>query len=124
MPAVAQKDGVSTVAATDGAQGSLCGTKPTRFNWNTPTTQVSNTGSSDVFVENIGAVRKDDIMISHPDGDPCTTSPINHAPALNTYSPNVFVNDREIGRIGDTYNSDNHYSHTITSGAGTVFANS
>lgn len=123
MPAIALKDGYSLVAATDGSQGSLCATKPNRYNWNTPTTQASNQGSGDVFAENIGVVREDDIMVSHPDGDPCTVSPINHAPALSTYSPNVFANGKRIGRIDDKYNSDGHYDHTITSGAGTVFAN-
>ena len=122
MPAVAQKSGASSVAATDGAQGTLCGTKPNRWNWNTPTTQASAAGSGDVFAENIGVVREDDAMVSHPDGNPCTTSPINHAPLLSTYSATVFVNNKRIGRVGDKYNSDGHYDHTITSGASTVFA--
>lgn len=123
MPAVAQKGGASSVAATDGAQGTLCGTRPNRWNWNIPTTQASATGSNDVFAEFIGIVREDDIMVSHPDGDPCTTSPINHAPALSTFSPNVFINNKAVGRIGDKYNSDGHFDHTITSGSSTVFAN-
>ena len=123
MPAVAQKDGVSTVSATDGAQGSLCATRPNRYNWNTATTQASNEGSGDVFAENIGVVREDDAMISHPDGSPCTISAINHAPTLSTYSSNVFVNGKRIGRIGDKYNSDGSFNHTISSGAATVFAN-
>jgi uncharacterized Zn-binding protein involved in type VI secretion len=121
MPAVAQKNGSSSVAATDGARGSSCGRNV--WHWDTPTTQSSDTGSSNVFVENIGVVRKDDTMVSHPDGNPCVGGPVNHAPALSTYSPNVFVNNREIGRIGDKYDSDGHFDHTITSGAGTVFAN-
>lgn len=123
MPAAAQKDGASSVAATDGAQGSLCATKPSRYNWNTPTTQSSDTGSSNVFAENIGIVRRGDTMISHPDGVPCVTSPVNHAPALSTYSPNVFVNGRQVGRVGDKYDSDGHYDHTITSGANSVIVN-
>lgn len=124
MPAVAQKDSVSTVTATDGAQGSLCATMPNRYNWNTGTTQTSDEGSNDVFVENIGVVRENDAMISHADGSPCTVSAINHAPRLNTYSSNVFVNGKRIGRIGDKYNSDGSFDHTISSGAATVFANS
>jgi uncharacterized Zn-binding protein involved in type VI secretion len=121
MPAIAQKGGASSVAATDGARGSPCGRNV--WLWNTPTTQASNAGSGDVFVEGIGVVREGDIMVSHPDGNPCTSSPINHAPALSTYSPNVFVNGKAVGRIGDKYDSDGHYDHTITSGASTVFAN-
>ena len=123
MPAVAKKSGSSAVRATDGAQGTLCGTRPSRWNWNSPTTQASAAGSDNVFAENIGLVRKDDAMVSHPDGTPCTTSPIFHAPTLSAYSPNVFVNGKPIGRIGDLYNSDGSYDHAIISGAGTVFAN-
>ena len=121
MPAVAQKDGSSSVAATDGAIGNSCG--PRRWLWNTPTTQASAAGSANVFAENIGIVRSGDAMSPHPDGVPCTTSPIIHAPTLSTFSPNVFVNGKPVGRIGDKYDSDGHHDHTITSGAGTVFAN-
>ena len=121
MPAIAKKSGSSSVSCTDGAKGAACGRNV--WHWNTGTTQASNVGSGDVFVENIGAVRQDDIMVSHPDGDPCVPSPVNHAPALSTYSPNVFVNGKPIGRIGDKYDSDGHYDHTIASGAGSVFAN-
>lgn len=121
MPAVAQKDGASSVAATDGAIGSPCAKN--KWNWNTPTTQASDKGSDNVFAEGIGVVREDDTMVSHPDGDPCTSSPIDHSPALSTFSPNVFVNRKAVGRIGDKYNSDGHFNHSITSGAGSVFAN-
>jgi hypothetical protein len=121
MPAVAKKSGSSAVACTDGAQGHPCGTGV--YHWDTPTTQASAAGSNDVFAENVGVVRKDDTMKSHPDGDPCVSSPVNHAPALSTYSPNVFANNKPLGRVADKYNSDGHFSHTITTGAGTVFAN-
>jgi hypothetical protein len=121
MPAVAKKGGSSNVRCTDGARGSSCGRNV--WHWNTGTTQASDAGSSDVFIENVGVVRKGDIMKSHPDGDPCVSSPVNHAPALSTYSPNVFANNLPIGRVGDVYDSDGHYDHAITSGAGTVFAN-
>lgn len=124
MPAVAKKDGASQVAATDGNQGNLCGTFPTRYNWDAATTQVSAAGSADVFVEDIGIVRKDDVMVSHPDGAPCVVSAQNHAPALSTYSSNVFANDLEIGRVTDKYNKSTSFDHTITTGAGSVFANS
>jgi uncharacterized Zn-binding protein involved in type VI secretion len=121
MPAIAKKDGSSSVAATDGAVGSPCA--PGRRNWNTPTTQASDAGSPDVFAENVGVVRSGDAMSSHPDGVPCVSSPVNHAPTLSTFSSNVFVNGKPIGRVGDKYDSDGHYDHTITTGAGTVFAN-
>ena len=50
MPLVALKSGSSNITCTDGAQGTLCGTNPNRYNWNTGTTQVSDAGSSTVFV--------------------------------------------------------------------------
>lgn len=123
MPRVAQKDQRSTVSCSDGSRGGQCASKPTRWNWNSGITSSSNTGSSDVFVENIGVVRKNDIMTSHANGAPCVTSAVNHTPYLNTYSPNVFVNNREVGRVGDTYNGGTGFNHVITSTQGTVFAN-
>ena len=128
MPAVAHKDGNSTVSCTDGVRGSVCATdsfgSPIRWNWDTDTTQSSNAGSTDVFANNIGVVRKDDIMISHQHGDPCVASAVNHAPPLDTYSPNVFANNKEIGRIGDHYDGDGtSQTHEITSGSPDVFAN-
>ncbi len=117
---VALKGGSSNVTCTDGAKGSSCGTNV--WNWNIGTTQVSDAGSSTVFVNNIGVVRKDDVMASHPDGVPCTPSPINHPPALSTFSNTVFADGKNIGRIGDKYNSDGHYDHTISSGSTNVYA--
>jgi uncharacterized Zn-binding protein involved in type VI secretion len=124
MPAVARKSGEDTIACTDGAQGSLCGTRPTRFNWNTATVQLTDEGSDDVFVNDVGVVRQDDKMVNHANGVPCTTSAINHTPALSTYSSNVYVNGKLIGRLGDKYNSDGNMDHTISSASPDVFANS
>lgn len=121
MPAAARMGGTDTVDCTDGAQGSLCGTNPNRYNWNSPTVQATDEGSFTVFVNGIGVVRKGDKMISHPDGVPCTVSPIDHAPTLSSYSFTVFADGKNIGRIGDVYNSDGHYSHTISSGSPNVF---
>lgn len=121
MPAVAKKGGSSSVTCTDGAKGSPCGRNV--WHWNSGTTQPTDAGSPNVFAENIGIVRQDDAMGSHPDGDPCVSSPVNHAPTLSTFSSNVFVNNKAIGRIGDKFDSDGHYDHTIATGAGTVFAN-
>ncbi len=119
---VALKGGSSNITCTDGAQGTLCGTNPNRYNWDTGTTQVSEAGSSTVFVNGIGVVRSEDAMASHPDGSPCTISAINHAPTLSTFSSTVFANGKGIGRIGDKYNSDHHFDHTIASGSTNVFA--
>jgi uncharacterized Zn-binding protein involved in type VI secretion len=122
MTAMAQGGGGSTISCTDGAIGSVCA--PGKHHWDTPTTQVTDAGSTDVFVAGKGAVRIGDAMVSHPDGNPCVTSPVNHAPTLSTGSPNVFVNNLPIGCIGDKFDSDGHHDHTIaTSSQSTVFAN-
>jgi uncharacterized Zn-binding protein involved in type VI secretion len=121
MPAVARMSGTDTVSCTDGAKGSPCGKNV--WHWNTPTTQATASGSGDVFINGIGAVREGDVMKTHPDGNPCTGGPIPHAPALSTYSPNVFVNGKALGRVGDKFDSDGHYSHSISSGSPDVIAN-
>jgi uncharacterized Zn-binding protein involved in type VI secretion len=128
MPALAWKDGSSNVSCTDGVRGTACafdsfGTA-IRWNWNTDTTQVSNEGSSDVFANSIGVVRKGDKMASHPHGDPCVASATNHSPPLDTYSQNVFANNKEIGRIGDHYDGDGtSQTHAISTGSPNVYAN-
>ena len=121
MPAIAKMGGNSNVTCTDGAQGSGCA--PGKHHWDSGTTQTSDQGSGNVFVNGIGVVRNGDTMGSHPDGVPCVASPVNHAPALSTYSGNVFANGKEIGRVGDKYDSDGHFDHTVATGSANVFAN-
>ena len=82
MPAVARMSGTDTVTCTDGAQGSACAfskSGPVGWHWDTPTTQASDAGSSDVKVNGIGVVREGDAMASHPDGNPCVGSPVNRS---------------------------------------------
>ena len=122
MPGVALKDEESSVACSDGAQGTLCNELFSRYYWDTDTTQKSDAGSSDVKAEGTGVVRKDDAMKSHPNGDPCVASASNHTPEVSTYSSTVFANGKNIARIGDKYNSESDQDHEITTGAGTVFA--
>jgi hypothetical protein len=121
--AVARKNGSEdTVKCTDGIQGSLCGTNPNRYNWDTGSTQNTAAGSSKVFAQGFGVVREGDAMASHPDGNPCTSTAINHAPTLSTFSDKVFVEGKGIGRVKDKYNSDEHYDHEINKGSTKVFA--
>ena len=128
MPEVALKDEKSSVACTDGVIGTVCATSgvpsftPIKWYWNTDTTQNSNAGSSDVFAEGTGVVRKDDAMKAHANGDPCVASATNHTPAVSTFSSTVFANGKNIARIGDKYNSESSQDHEITTGATTVFA--
>ena len=128
MPGVALKDEVSLVECSDGAIGTVCETSgppsftPIKFNFDTDTTQKSDAGSSDVFAEGTGVVRKDDAMKAHANGDLCVATATNHAPTVSTHSSTVFVNGKEIARIGDKYNSESSQDHKITTGATTVFA--
>ena len=126
MPEVALKDEKSSVACSDGAKGTECDWdefgSPIKWHWDTDTTQASDAGSSDVFAESTGVVRKDDVMKSHANGDPCVASASNHTPKVSTYSSTVFANGKNIARIGDKYNSESLQDHEITTGAGTVFA--
>ena len=128
MAEVALKDEVSSVACEDGAIGTVCLTSgapsftPIKWNFDTDTTQKSDAGSSDVFAEGTGVVRKDDAMKAHANGDLCVATATNHAPTVSTHSATVFVNGKEIARIGDKYNSESSQDHKITTGATTVFA--
>lgn len=127
MPAVALKNGNSQIVCTDGVKNTPCafddGT-PIMWHWDAGTTFVSDTGSSDVFVNGIGVVSVGDTMQSHPWGEPCTPSPVNHAPAITEGdiqgTPAVYAGGKLIARIGDKYNSDS-FDHTISTGSTTVF---
>mgnify|MGYP006125832557 FL=1 len=128
MPGVALKDEVSLVECSDGAIGTVCETSgppsftPIKFNFDTDTVQESDAGSDNVFAEGTGVVRKDDAMKAHANGDLCVATATNHAPTVSTHSSTVFVNGKEIARIGDKYNSESSQDHEIKSGATTVFA--
>ena len=128
MPGVALKDEVSLVECSDGAIGTVCETSgppsftPIKFNFDTDTVQESDAGSDNVFAEGTGVVRKDDAMKAHANGDLCVATATNHAPTVSTHSSTVFVNGKEIARIGDKYNSESSQDHKITTGATTVFA--
>lgn len=126
MPSVALGSGKSIVACTDGTIGTPCKFTPTgtpvSWNWNTPVISASDKCSSTVFANKIGVVRQGDAMRAHADGVPCTPSPIPHTPALTKGSSNVFVEGRELARIGDKYNTSSPFNHVITSGSGNVFA--
>jgi len=121
MPNVARKDGVDTVSTGHGCDSQT----------------VTNTGSGNVFANSIGVVRKGDLDAGHNypvvyyvfvPGNPEDPEDLGsyvpvvvcegHTQALSTYSPNVFANNLNIGRLGDTYSGE-----TLTSGSPNVFAN-
>jgi len=111
MPEIARKAQVDTVASPDGNPGDPC---PGDVKCNSPSTQATEAGSSDVFIMGIGVVREGDVMKSHP--SPACGCPA-HAPKLTVFSSRVYANGLRIGRKGDYYGGD----HMISSGAPTVF---
>jgi len=116
--------GQSVVTCTDGIIGTPCAFSPTgtpiAWLWNTPSVSSSSLCSTDVLINGIGAVRLGDIMAAHPDGAPCTPSPIPHTPALSTGSATVFVNGKPMGRVGDLYNTGTAFVHIISTGSPNV----
>ena len=119
MAGIAFSDGASTVNCTDGTMNSVCA--PGKHLWDAPL--VSATGahtSTNVFANGKAVVLAGDPMADHPDGSICTTSPVNHAPVLVSFSKTVKVNGKGVGRIGDEYSSDNGFKHVISSGSSSV----
>ena len=104
MTGVARKSGKDTVKSPDGS-GDHC---------RSPSTQATDEGSGDVFVNNIGVVREGDKMKAHPEAGDCAS----HAPTLSTFSGNVYANNKKLGRLNDEYSG-----HVISSASGDVFAN-
>jgi len=101
MPAVSRKSGTDSIATNHGCDGST----------------VTDQGSGDVFINNIGVVRLGDQNQSHRvSGRNCS---VRHSVPLSSASPNVFANNLAIGRLGDKYGG----TESLTSGSSNVFAN-
>ena len=75
--------------------------------------RASVQGSPDVFTNDIPQHRLTDGWSTHCCGPPC------HASNLCAGSPNVFANNKNIGRKDDEYTA----GHPITTGSPDVFAN-
>lgn len=106
MPGVARKSGTDSVNTVHNAVGKGCNVAPT--------TTATDAGSDDVLINGIGAVREGDAVASH-----IFPGCSSHAPGLATFSSNVFVNGKRIGRLNDTYGC----GAKITSASSNVFAN-
>ena len=104
MPAIARMDGIDKVFSPHGT-GKDC-----KF----PTTQATQEGSSRVFADGHGVVRRGDAMKSHP-APGCSP----HAPTLDAGSSRVFVENEQLARIGDVYGGE----HPIISGSSRCFSN-
>lgn len=107
MPLVARKDGVDIVNTIHNSVGKNCAVSPQNI--------VTEAGSPNVFAEGVGVVRNGDVEQSH-------TVPgcSSHQTGLATYSPNVYANGKEIGRLNDTYTCGAKIT-SVTQG--TVYAN-
>ena len=73
--------------------------------------------SSDVFANNKGVSRQDDLNTSHllpPDIPPCDS----HAKPITTGSTTVFVNNKGCGRVGDPITA----CTSVAAGSPDVFA--
>lgn len=73
----------------------------------------STGGSGDVFVNGIPAHRQGDAWAVH-----CNDVPVCHAGSLAAGSGTVFVNDKQLGRVGDSVSCGS----AVAAGSGNVFA--
>lgn len=101
MPEVARKSGTDSVSTKHGCQSIT----------------TTDQGSSDVFVNGIGAVRRGDRNRSHAAPIGPKGSCVPHTMVLTSYSGTVFVNGLNVGRKGDRYGNEE-----IISGSQNVFA--
>jgi len=121
MPGIAFANGNSQIACTDGAQGTLCATRPNRFNFNSPTIQqTAGTSNSKVSAEGKLVAVEGDAMISHPDGVPCVLSPVFHAPITSLCAAKVTIGGKHAVRIGSKFNTGTPFDHTVSTGSGKV----
>lgn len=98
MPAVARIG--DTIATGHGCDGTTTLTGP----------------STNVFANNIGIERQGDPTVVHRlTGRGCS---VTHTAVINVGSGNVYVNNKAIGRVGDSADAG-----SITSGSPNVFAN-
>ena len=99
MPAVSRKgDSLST--------GHIC----------TSTTTLDTPGQGTCFANSILIARVSDPTVSHPFPPVPICAP--HVANVNAGSPNVFVENKAVARIGDSADAG-----AMTSGSGNVFAN-
>ena len=114
MPLVARKDQVDTVNTIHVSVGDADPTDGTACD-QSPQDIATLEGSDNVFVENVGVVRKNDNEVLHTIPG-CST----HQTGLATHSDNVFANNLNIGRKDDTYGCGAQITVVTQS---TVFAN-
>ena len=123
MAILALADGFSQVQCSDGAVGSYCGGGSNH--WDLPFLSQSGSGatggSTSVKVNGKPVVLEGKKMAPHPDGQPCTPTPINHEPTLSPPAGGtVYIEGKLVGRVGDMYNVGTSFNHVITTGSSNV----
>lgn len=102
MPPAARMSGTDRVFSKTG----------TGKNCPAPVTTATNAGSSDTFINGIGAVRIGDVVAPHNAAGCGLDSSV-----VTLASSKVIINNRGAARIGDQYTSDN----IIVSGSSNTF---
>ena len=121
MSELAFANGFSQITCTDGSIGASCGSDPSRWHWDTPTIQTtSTTSNTKVFVEGKLVAVEGDAMISHPDGVPCVTAPVNHSPTTSLVTGKIFIGGKRAVCVGSKYNTGTPFDHTVSTGSSKV----
>jgi uncharacterized Zn-binding protein involved in type VI secretion len=119
--AIAFALGASSIDCNDGIQGSQCGFDPDRWNWNAPSTQVTDaTTNVKVTVQGNLVAVEGDAMAAHPDGSPCVPSPVDHAPTTSLCAEKVLIGGKHAVRIGSKFNTGTGFDHTVATGSSKV----
>ena len=120
--AIAFALGMSNIICTDGAQGPLCDIDPDKWTWSVGTSQVTaSTSNTKVFAEGKLVAVEGDAMVLHPDGLPCTPTPVLHAPTTSLCAGKVSIGGKQAVRIGSKFNKGTSFDHTVSSGSSKVF---
>jgi len=117
MTAIAFALGFSDISCTDGVKGPECDPTP-YWKWNSSSTQVTDTTSNTkVFVEGKLVAVEGDAMASHPDGAPCVSAPVLHAPTTSFCAANVTIGGKHAVRVGSKFNTGTSFDHEVSTGS-------
>lgn len=112
--------GESEIQCTDGAKGPECDPEP-RWTWSASSVQVTAaTSNTKVFVEGKLVAVESDAMELHPDGLPCVTEPVLHAPTTSLCAANVTIGGKKAVRVGSKFNTGTPFDHTVSTGSSKV----
>lgn len=121
MTQIAWSDGRSSVACTDGTRGTKCHDDPDRWQWDSALTSETapSDGNTGFYVQGTLVAVEGDKMAQHPDGSPCTSSPVMHEPTTSLHAANFYVAGKRVMRVGAKFNNGTTFDHEITTGCDT-----